>query len=110
MGGRKRARLKRLYKKITGQCCPRCTEPLAGRLIARLLGNNDEPPETVTCTSCGARLKAKGNRFRQFFVVFLVYFVPAALLAAIWSEWAAALILPLVPFMPAIVGIEEKLR
>ena len=102
--------MKRLYKKITGQCCPRCTEPLASGLIARLLGNDDEPPETVTCTSCGARLKAKGNRLRQFVVVFLVYFVPAALLTAIWSQWAAAsCILPLVLFMPAIVGIEEKL-
>ena len=101
--------MRRLYKKITGQWCPSCTEPLASRLVTRLLGDEDAPPETVTCSICGARLKAKGSRLRQFFVVFLVYFLPTALLTAIWSEWVAlAWILPLVPFMPAIVGIEEK--
>jgi hypothetical protein len=54
-------------------------------------------------------VKAKGDRLRQFLVVLLAYFVPAALLAAIWTEWAGvAWTLVLIPFMPAIVGLEVK--
>ena len=99
--------MRRVYKKITGQCCPQCDEPLDARLIVRILGDEDALPETVSCPQCGTRVKAKGSRLRQFFVVFLAYFVPAALLAQIWSEWAGVVwTLLLVPFLPAIVGLE----
>lgn len=74
-----------------------------------MLGDDDAPPETVSCPHCGAFVKAKGDRLRQFLVVLLAYFVPAALLAAIWTEWAGvAWTLVLIPFMPAIVGLEVK--
>ena len=101
--------LRRFYKRITGQCCPQCEEPLDARLITRVLGDDDAPPKTVSCPQCGVCVKAKGSRPRQFLVLFLAYFVPAALLAAIWTDWAGVVwTLLLVPFMPAIVGLEVK--